>query len=151
MDNELYHHGIAGQKYSVRRYQKLNGTYTKEGNERYRGKKEQKESKEQKEKSYNKSESSVNTSNIGDLKDLANVLPLSFGLTSLSLFSSLAIDASKKVTEYAKKGYEAVNSSYIKKKITETSINEASGLSNSAKSFLETNKEGLKKFFKKDK
>ena len=32
---ELYHHGIKGQKWGVRRYQNDDGTYTKEGMKRY--------------------------------------------------------------------------------------------------------------------
>lgn len=34
-NNELYHHGIKGQKWGVRRYQNYDGTYTKRGLERY--------------------------------------------------------------------------------------------------------------------
>lgn len=34
--NELYHHGIHGQKWGVRRYQNSDGTLTPEGKERYR-------------------------------------------------------------------------------------------------------------------
>lgn len=34
--NELYHHGIHGQKWGVRRYQNSDGTLTPEGRERYR-------------------------------------------------------------------------------------------------------------------
>ena len=33
--NELYHHGILGQKWGVRRYQNENGTLTAEGRKRY--------------------------------------------------------------------------------------------------------------------
>lgn len=32
---ELYHHGVKGQKWGVRRYQNYDGTYTKKGLERY--------------------------------------------------------------------------------------------------------------------
>lgn len=35
--NSLYHHGIKGQKWGVRHYQNADGTYTKEGLERYFG------------------------------------------------------------------------------------------------------------------
>lgn len=38
-DDALEHKAIKGQKKGVRRYQYANGTYTKEGNERYRPKK----------------------------------------------------------------------------------------------------------------
>lgn len=33
--NELYHHGVKGMKWGVRRYQNYDGTYTKRGLERY--------------------------------------------------------------------------------------------------------------------
>ena len=33
--NEIYHHGIKGQKWGVRRYQYADGTYTPAGKKRY--------------------------------------------------------------------------------------------------------------------
>lgn len=35
--NELYHHGIVGQRWGIRRYQNLDGTLTSAGRERYGG------------------------------------------------------------------------------------------------------------------
>ena len=35
MDYELYHHGIKGQKWGVRRYQNKDGSLTSEGKQRY--------------------------------------------------------------------------------------------------------------------
>lgn len=35
--NELYHHGIEGQKWGIRRYQNPNGTLTEAGRRRYNG------------------------------------------------------------------------------------------------------------------
>ena len=35
INNELYHHGIKGQKWGVRRYQNYDGSYTKKGLARY--------------------------------------------------------------------------------------------------------------------
>lgn len=37
MNNELYHHGIQGQKWGVRRFQNSDGTYTAAGKRRYFG------------------------------------------------------------------------------------------------------------------
>lgn len=34
-NNELYHHGILGQKWGIRRYQNFDGTYTQAGMKRY--------------------------------------------------------------------------------------------------------------------
>lgn len=34
-NNELYHHGILGQKWGVRRYQNVDGTLTNAGRARY--------------------------------------------------------------------------------------------------------------------
>ena len=35
MTNELYHHGIDGQKHGIRRFQNLDGSLTPAGRERY--------------------------------------------------------------------------------------------------------------------
>lgn len=40
--DELYHHGIKGQKWGIRRYQNLDGSLTPAGRERYSSEKEQK-------------------------------------------------------------------------------------------------------------
>lgn len=34
-ENELYHHGIKGQKWGIRRFQNEDGSYTEEGRKRY--------------------------------------------------------------------------------------------------------------------
>ena len=36
MNNELYHHGIKGQRWGIRRYQDYDGSYTQAGLKRYR-------------------------------------------------------------------------------------------------------------------
>ena len=35
MNNELYHYGVLGMKWGVRRYQNKDGTFTKAGTRRY--------------------------------------------------------------------------------------------------------------------
>ena len=35
MEHQLYHHGIIGQKWGVRRFQNSDGSYTSEGKKRY--------------------------------------------------------------------------------------------------------------------
>ena len=56
--NELYHHGILGQKWGVRRYQNFDGTYTKAGLERYYNSKSIYEKKKNEYDSYKKTDAS---------------------------------------------------------------------------------------------
>lgn len=50
--DELYHHGIKGQKWGVRRFENPDGTLTPEGQQRYYGKRFEKESKKQERLNY---------------------------------------------------------------------------------------------------
>ena len=50
-DNELYHHGIKGQKWGVRRYQNSDGTLTSKGKNRY--------ARDAREKEFNKYDEST--------------------------------------------------------------------------------------------
>ena len=151
MNNELYHHGISGQKRGVRRYQKLNGTYTKEGNERYRGKNKEEMSErltskpEKPEKPSRKSEysSSLSTYKKNVVETYKPIID-----TVVKVASTIKTAASK-VGSLISKGFKAVSG--MTEKMNSTNMKMATGVSNSGKSFIETNKEGLKKTFKKDK
>ena len=63
---ELYHHGIKGQKWGVRRYQNDDGTFTEAGKERYFGSKKEikrearKEFRNKKNEIYNKKHEELN-------------------------------------------------------------------------------------------
>lgn len=57
--NDLYHHGVLGQKWGVRRYQNKDGSLTKEG--KYRQKKELKAYKEKEIGRLNKQKEKVST------------------------------------------------------------------------------------------
>ena len=66
--NELYHHGIKGQKWGVRRYQNSDGTLTSKGKNRY--------ARDAREKEFNKYDESTGKyykqskkNNIGDITD----------------------------------------------------------------------------------
>lgn len=60
---ELYHHGILGQKWGIRRYQNLDGTLTSRGKQRYRENKygdERRQNRNDRHKSYKKDRMSPN-------------------------------------------------------------------------------------------
>lgn len=59
MNNDyLYHHGILGQRWGIRRYQNFDGTYTKAGLERYNKSKSNYESKKASYKEFKKTDAS---------------------------------------------------------------------------------------------
>lgn len=52
--NELYHHGVKGQKWGIRRYQNADGSLTAEGIKKYRNIKNFNKAKNKQIKSFNK-------------------------------------------------------------------------------------------------
>ena len=69
MNSELYHHGIPGQKWGVRRFQNLDRTWTAAGKERY-GRDAQKKKREEAQKSIRKSKASASTESSNTKKSI---------------------------------------------------------------------------------
>lgn len=146
----LIHHGISGQKHGVRRYQKLNGTYTKEGNERYRGKNKedtQDRLSSNPEKPEKPSKSSSNTSALKTYKQnvIETYQPVINAVVKVA--STIKTTASK-IGSLISKGAKAV--AKIGEKMNSARMNQITGMSEAGKSFIEVNKSGLKKTFKKN-
>ena len=82
-DKELYHHGILGQKWGVRRYQNADGSYTDAGKKRYlnndtttwfgRLKQNRAERKELRSRIANARKRNLNTIGRTDSKEIAKI------------------------------------------------------------------------------
>lgn len=97
--NELYHHGILGQKWGVRRYQNEDGTYTNAGKERRR------------------SENNVRTFN----KDL-DERTLLRGKTRRGEVVSVYQDRHSKIQRLMAKGFKSINKNMLNSKIMTISV-----------------------------
>lgn len=116
--DSLMHYGIIGQKYGTRRYQLSNGTYTKEGNKRYR-KKEEKEERETPERNIYTGERA---------KEVTPVTP-----KRVVKKTKETVKKVKTLADYIKTGMEAISKSTIfSKTVKETS----SGVSSAYKDFF---------------
>lgn len=88
--NELYHHGVLGQKWGIRRYQNKNGSLTKEGKDRQ--KKELKAYKEKEIGRLNKQKEKVSTK----IKKNQNPSADDFGVKEIDLKKIKKLQAKKK-------------------------------------------------------
>ena len=112
------HYGIIGQKHGTRRYQLSNGTYTKEGNKRYR-KKEEKEERETPERNIYTGERA---------KEVTPVTP-----QRVVKKTKETVKKAKTLADYIKTGMEAISKSTI---FTKTVKETASGVSSAYKDFF---------------
>lgn len=74
MEYELYHHGVKGMKWGVRRYQNADGSYTNAGRTRYSRKEAKQEARRQKYLAKTQRGISRNEKRIGSEKRLLNDL-----------------------------------------------------------------------------
>lgn len=134
----LAHHGIAGQKRGIRRYQLANGTYTEEGNKRYR-KKEEKEKKETPEQSTNPSRSTAQTDAKKIIDKVLDIIsPTTSLIKSTNSSSNLSLNSSK-VKRLIKTGAEVVSSSSFVTGMKKAFKDMTSGVSTAFKDFFKYN------------
>ena len=134
------HHGIAGQKRGIRRYQLANGTYTEEGNKRYR-KKEEKEKREKPENNTKTGEpaSGGSTDSEEKTKEIVNTVLTTISPTSGVTKSKKLKLNSPSVKSYAKKGASMIASSSFVTGMKKAFKEVASGVLSAFKDFLKYN------------
>ena len=151
------HHGITGQKRGVRRYQLANGTYTEEGNKRYRKKKEKPE-KPEKPSAPGKTEETVivtnsnpKTTEYNEAEEAVNALTDPFKTKYLKRLLS-----SGNASKYIKKGTEAFANSKFSQGMNKTATEAFSSFKTTTKKTaskiveaITTNVNGIKKLFNK--
>lgn len=145
MTNYLAHHGISGQKRGVRRYQLANGTYTEEGNKRYRKKKEKPE-KPEKPSAPGRTEETIIVTNSKPKTTEYNEAEEPLKRT-LSVFN---------VSNYLKKGTEAFANSKFSQGMNKTATEAFSSFKTTTKKTaskiveaITTNVNSIKKLFNK--
>lgn len=139
----LAHHGIAGQKRGIRRYQLANGTYTEEGNKRYR-KKEEKEKKETPETNIYTGEPAKGGSTSSEEKNkeiidsVLNIISPTSAATKSTKSKKLTFNSST-VKTFIKKGAEAVSNSSFVTGMKKAFKDMTSGVSTAFKDFFKYN------------
>lgn len=97
MEKQIYHHGIKGQRWGVRRYQNTDGTLTPEGKERYSDGKERRMSRREQRKEVVKT-----------YKQAAKSGGVAIGRASKKVVKSTVVPAAKKVGRSVSEAHKGI-------------------------------------------
>jgi hypothetical protein len=116
-EDELYHHGIKGQRWGIRRYQNPDGSYTSDGKQRYGLIKKITKKERQKQKVVNKKvhEETENLS-YKQIKTRGNLMLA--GILATGAISIAAIHNSDKIVKAGNKAYNTLKDNYGNKRVT---------------------------------
>ena len=127
MTNELYHHGIKGQKWGVRRFQRKDGTLTSAGKKRYNNDSAKNKASDDDESTHNKSVSEMTDEELRaklnriNMEDQYNAAMAKRNTKKISRAQKVAADlAEQAVRSIATKGIEKLVNYAFNKQETDT-------------------------------